>query len=91
MRLVSYQDVQGASRSGAFIDNDERIVDFLLADESVHAKQRPEIASVLALVEGGEASLQLARELVEQAPESSIVDRSKVSLLAPIQLSLIHI
>jgi 2-keto-4-pentenoate hydratase/2-oxohepta-3-ene-1,7-dioic acid hydratase in catechol pathway len=39
---------------------------------------------MLALIEGGEAVLELARQLVEAAPEEAIVDRSAVTLLAPI-------
>lgn len=38
----------------------------------------------MALIGRGEAALDLVRELAEAAPEEAIVDRSAVSLLAPI-------
>jgi 2-keto-4-pentenoate hydratase/2-oxohepta-3-ene-1,7-dioic acid hydratase in catechol pathway len=39
---------------------------------------------MVALIEGGEVALDLARELVAAAPEEAIVDLSAVRLLAPI-------
>jgi hypothetical protein len=42
------------------------------------------LASMLAFIRGSETVLELARQLVEAAPEEAMVDRLAVTLLAPI-------
>jgi hypothetical protein len=39
---------------------------------------------MVALIEGGQVAVELARELVEAAPEEAMLDLSAVTLLAPI-------
>jgi hypothetical protein len=39
---------------------------------------------MVALIEGGQVAVELARELVEAAPEQAMLDLSAVTLLAPI-------
>jgi 2-keto-4-pentenoate hydratase/2-oxohepta-3-ene-1,7-dioic acid hydratase in catechol pathway len=85
VRLVTYSDSQGLRRAGALVESDQRIVDLLRADESLYGSQRPEFASVLALVEAGEDALAAAAGMVERAPVGSVVERAEVELLAPIQ------
>lgn len=85
MRLVTYSDQMGEQRSGAFIESDQRIVDLLSADQALNSKQRAEFGSVLALLEAGESALTAAAGLVSRAPAAAVVERTEVTLLAPIQ------
>lgn len=81
MRLVTYQKDGGPQRAGALIDGDTRIVDLAQARVFDNAGA----ASVLTLVEGGDAALDRAYEAVRSAPASATVARAEVKLRAPIQ------
>ena len=83
MRLVTYQKGDGAQRAGALIEGDARIVD--LAEAHAALSREPGPGSVLAIVEGGDAALDRAREAVAKAPASAIVRRAEARLRAPIQ------
>jgi 2-keto-4-pentenoate hydratase/2-oxohepta-3-ene-1,7-dioic acid hydratase in catechol pathway len=83
MRLVTFQLPSGEQRAGAFIDGDARIVD--LAEAHAEAFGERALASVLDLVEGGDAALDRAKETVKRAPQSTIRQRADVKLRAPIQ------
>jgi hypothetical protein len=65
------------------IDGDTRIVD--LAEAHAALSREPGPGSVLAIVEGGDAALDRAREAVAKAPASAIVPRPDARLRAPIQ------
>jgi len=79
MRLVTFQKGSGPQRAGALIDGDTRIVDLTEA----FGEAGP--ASVLAVVEGGDAALARAQEAVRAAPASATVARADVRLRAPLQ------
>jgi hypothetical protein len=81
MRLVTFA-ASGRQRLGALIDNDRRIVDFLAA----HDNAEPAFQSMQALIEGGAAALDRARELVGRAQNSGsgVIDASAIKLLAPL-------
>jgi 2-keto-4-pentenoate hydratase/2-oxohepta-3-ene-1,7-dioic acid hydratase in catechol pathway len=83
MRLVTYQRGDGTPRGGALIDGDARIVD--LAEAQAGSSHEAARGNVLAIVEGGDAALDRAREAVVRAPPSAIVSRADVRLRAPIQ------
>ncbi len=83
MRLVTYQKGDAPERAGALIDGDTRIVDLVEAHGAVSREAGP--ATVLAVVEGGDAALDRAREAARRAPSSAIVPRADVRLRAPIQ------
>ena len=74
MRLVTYQKGAGAERAGALIDGDTRIVD--LAEAHAALSRDPSPGSVLAIVEGGDAALDRAREAVAKAPASATIPRA---------------
>jgi 2-keto-4-pentenoate hydratase/2-oxohepta-3-ene-1,7-dioic acid hydratase in catechol pathway len=87
MRLVTYARRRGAApRAGALIANDTRILDLQAAHRTHHGKSSPHLASVLAIVSGGEPATSLARELVATADRSieAQLPRARVKLLAPI-------
>jgi hypothetical protein len=83
MRLVTFQRNNGNLRAGALIEGDARVVD--LAEAHTAAFHRDGPASILALVEGGDAALDRAYEGVKRAPASAILARADVRLRAPIQ------
>lgn len=85
LRLVTYSNSDGVQRSGAFIENDQCIVDLVQAAEAVHGQSPVEFASVLALIEAGDDALASAAELVARAPGSAVIERPHVTLMAPIQ------
>lgn len=82
MRLVTFQKGNGNQRAGALIDGDTRVVD--LAEAYTAAFDRDGPASILALVEGGDAALDQADEAVKRAPASATLARADVRLRAPI-------
>jgi 2-keto-4-pentenoate hydratase/2-oxohepta-3-ene-1,7-dioic acid hydratase in catechol pathway len=84
MRLVTFQRNGGPQKAGAFLDNNTRVVDLAAADEAASGAD-PRLASVLAIIEGGDAALDRAYEAIKKAPPSAIVGRNDVRILAPIQ------
>ncbi|WP_242153538.1 fumarylacetoacetate hydrolase family protein [Sphingomonas sp. BAUL-RG-20F-R05-02] len=85
MRLVSFEH-RGAVRAGAFIDDDETIIDFVTAYEAGHAGPVPRaMADLLALIEGGDDASTMARDLVRKQPRSALVPTANVRLRAPLQ------
>jgi 2-keto-4-pentenoate hydratase/2-oxohepta-3-ene-1,7-dioic acid hydratase in catechol pathway len=83
MRLVTFA-ASGRERIGALIDNDRRIVDFLAA----HDGAGPAFQNMQALIEGGAAALDRAREMVAARQKSGrgVIDTATVKLLAPLPL-----
>lgn len=84
MRLVTFE-FEGLHRAGAFIEGDARIVDLAAAHEQRHGVHAPELADILALIEGGDDALDKAMEAAKTAPETAILARADVKLRAPIQ------
>jgi hypothetical protein len=83
VRLVTYE-IGGQSRSGAFLNEDRDVVDLASGAESLGMDAGP-LSSILAFVEGGEAALDAARQVVSRAPRAALVRRADIRLLAPIQ------
>jgi 2-keto-4-pentenoate hydratase/2-oxohepta-3-ene-1,7-dioic acid hydratase in catechol pathway len=83
MRLVTFE-ASGKHRPGALIDSDRRIVDFTAATGEGEAHFR----SMQALIEGGAAALDRAREIVAAGQKSGrgVIDTASVKLLAPLPL-----
>ncbi|EKT4559128.1 fumarylacetoacetate hydrolase family protein [Pseudomonas asiatica] len=85
MRLVTYTDAQGVDRAGALLDQDRHVLDLHTAYRVQQGRESPALGSILALVEAGEAALDLARSLVAKAPAAAVLERTGVKLRAPIQ------
>jgi 2-keto-4-pentenoate hydratase/2-oxohepta-3-ene-1,7-dioic acid hydratase in catechol pathway len=83
VKLATIRPGYGRERV-AVVDDQRRLVDLGSAHERLRGGEHPALGSMVALIEGGEVALDLARELVEAAPEEAIVDRSAVAMLAPI-------
>lgn len=84
MKLATIRIGDGRERVAVVLDGERRLLDLASAHERVRGGESGALASMLALIGGGEAVLDLARQLVEAAPEEAIMDRSAVTLLAPI-------
>src|SRR5918994_6034375 len=84
MRLATIRTGDGRERVGVVLGGERRVLDLGTAHERVRGGEHPVFGSMVALIEGDEAALDVARELVEAAPEEAMVDRSAVRLLAPI-------
>lgn len=85
MRLVTFQLADGVQRSGALFDNDRAVLDLREASRIVRGGDSVALASVQALLTGGEPLLEEARALLARAPADAVRERSAVKLLAPIQ------
>jgi 2-keto-4-pentenoate hydratase/2-oxohepta-3-ene-1,7-dioic acid hydratase in catechol pathway len=85
MRLVTFVEAGAEQRLGALIDNDAIVIDLQRANLAAHGNQRPELASVLALIQSGEGALELARSLQDNAPDKARISRSEIKLRAPIE------
>lgn len=85
MRLVTFVRSGAEQRLGALIEHDTLVVDLQQAHDVVHSGTRPELASVLSLIEAGYEGLQLARALATRSPTDAVVARAEVKLRAPIQ------
>jgi 2-keto-4-pentenoate hydratase/2-oxohepta-3-ene-1,7-dioic acid hydratase in catechol pathway len=87
MKLVTFRLPGGLPRSGALIDADRRLVDLNAAHEARWGEESPALATVLAIIEGGQNALDRARETVKGAADTApdaILDRGEVKLLAPV-------
>jgi len=85
MRLVTYVGSQGALRAGALLDNGQAVLDLQQAHALLYGGERSELASVLALVEGGAPALAMAGTLVRRAPAAAVMARAALRLRAPLQ------
>lgn len=85
MRLVTYSEADGRQRAGALIDGDHAVLSLQAAQRELHGSDAEAFASVLALIEGGEAALAQARTLLARAARSAVLPRAQVHLHAPIQ------
>jgi len=85
MRLVTFVDESKEQRAGALIENGQCVLDLQLAHETMLAARRPELGSVLDLIEAGEPALELARRLVKRSPTPAVLQRDHVRLRAPLQ------
>jgi 2-keto-4-pentenoate hydratase/2-oxohepta-3-ene-1,7-dioic acid hydratase in catechol pathway len=86
MRLVTYEIGGGAPRLGALFDGDARVADLAEAHRAARGSASAHLASMLALIEGGAAALELARAALEQARRTGrgVAERSAVRLHAPL-------
>jgi 2-keto-4-pentenoate hydratase/2-oxohepta-3-ene-1,7-dioic acid hydratase in catechol pathway len=84
MRLATIRVGDERERVGAVLDDGRRVLDLGSAYARLRGELHPALASMMALIKGGEAALDLARALVASAPEESMLDVSAVTLLAPI-------
>jgi 2-keto-4-pentenoate hydratase/2-oxohepta-3-ene-1,7-dioic acid hydratase in catechol pathway len=85
MRLVTFTRGDGVERAGALFDQDQSVIDLQAAYQQVQGREAGELSSVLKLVEGGDAALELARSLLGKAPSAAVYERNSVKLRAPIQ------
>jgi len=81
MRLVTFA-ASGRQRLGALIDGDRRLIDFAAA----LGDGNPHFHTMQALIEGGAATLDRAREIVSAARKNGrgAIDTASVKLLAPL-------
>jgi len=87
MRLVTFTRRRGAKpRAGALISSDALVLDLQAAHRALHRRRSPHLASVLSIIEGGEAAVTLVRDLIEAAASlgEAQMPRGRVQLLAPI-------
>ena len=82
MKLATFQGTGGRQRIGAVVDGDQHIVDLQAAHEARYGKTSPSLATMQALIEAGDAGLDLAAAIsAERAVTHAISD---VRLLAPV-------
>lgn len=84
MRLVTFE-FEGRRRSGAFVDDDTRIIDLAAAHAARHGAEPESLLSLQALIEGGDEALEMAAEAVARRPGVALVSRQDVLLKAPLQ------
>ena len=69
---------------GALVESGSAVLDLRLAHRLLEGKDDPSLHSMQALIEAGEAGLDLARLLLVAAPEGSRLPATEVVLLAPL-------
>jgi 2-keto-4-pentenoate hydratase/2-oxohepta-3-ene-1,7-dioic acid hydratase in catechol pathway len=84
MRLVTFTIGDERARAGAFIEDDTRIVDLAAAHVALGGGPAPELVSIQALIEGGDAALALAADVTRRAPAAAMRARAQVRLRAPV-------
>jgi 2-keto-4-pentenoate hydratase/2-oxohepta-3-ene-1,7-dioic acid hydratase in catechol pathway len=82
LRLLTFRDAAG-ERIG--VERDGHILDLARAAAlAEHTAGDDELRSMLALIEGGERTLEQVRSLAASAPEQAALARESVEILAPI-------
>jgi len=86
MKLVTFRARRGSARAGALIDDETLVLDLQAAHRARYGRSSPSLASVLAIIEGGDEALELVRSLVDQRhrPPQAAMQRAEAKLLAPI-------
>ena len=82
MRLVTYRN-GGAPRVGAWINGDRDIVDLVQAAARTSAAT-DQFKDMQSLIEGGDAALDSARQLVASADGEVLVSTESVQILSPL-------
>ncbi len=87
MKLVTYDTGGSGPRSGVLIEDARAVVDLVEAAGPGTASDRAlqRLASVQTIIEGGDASLDAALDVMGRAPASARRLRDEVRLLAPVQ------
>lgn len=83
MRLITF-DANGQQRLGAWVQQDQQIVDLHLAAALLGVEDNPSLRSMQTLMEAGEVALDQARDVLERAPCEAVLDTASVRLLAPV-------
>jgi 2-keto-4-pentenoate hydratase/2-oxohepta-3-ene-1,7-dioic acid hydratase in catechol pathway len=83
VKLATIRGRDGREGVAAVLNGGRRLLDLGSAHGRVRGGESPALESMVALIEGGEAALELVRELAEEAPDEAMIDRSAVTLLAP--------
>jgi 2-keto-4-pentenoate hydratase/2-oxohepta-3-ene-1,7-dioic acid hydratase in catechol pathway len=83
MRLVTYV-YQKEQRVGALVNEDRQVLDLMGGLEVMKGGTSPHFSSMLALIESGQAGLDLAHKVVDAMPTSAIMSIADVKLLAPL-------
>jgi 2-keto-4-pentenoate hydratase/2-oxohepta-3-ene-1,7-dioic acid hydratase in catechol pathway len=84
MKLVTFLDRNRAERIGAVTDDLDSIVDLAAAADALGRDPGSGFDTMLALIDGGPAALDLAREVFAAAPESALRDCAAMQLLSPV-------
>jgi len=89
MKLVTFSALAGRPdrrpRAGALIDDGGAVVDLAAADASRRGQAAPQLETVLAIVEAGDAGLALCAEAMGVAlGAGAVIARDQVTLAAPI-------
>ena len=83
MRLITYSR-DGRQKLGAWIDDDQRIVDLHAAALLAGSRHVNALTSMLSLIEAGQSALDDVRGLVKEPPAEVVVATDEVRLLAPL-------
>ncbi|MGG1663374.1 fumarylacetoacetate hydrolase family protein [Brevibacillus sp. NRS-1366] len=83
MKLITFE-YRGSQRIGALIEEGNQAVDLLEGAMALKMEKANNLSSMLTLIESGATGLELAREVVSNAPNSSIRNRDEIRLLAPL-------
>lgn len=84
MRLITFQ-YKDQEKLGAWIADDEKTLDLHLAAKQLEPEHAGSFTTMQGLIEAGESSWDLARCLIDQAPEEAILDSRDLRILAPIR------
>ncbi|MEK9677620.1 MAG: fumarylacetoacetate hydrolase family protein [Rhodospirillaceae bacterium] len=83
MKLATYMSSGGQARVGLVVGNDDLLIDLQELHEIKAGMPSPYFASMLALIEGGDAALGMIQELTVD-DDAETIPISSVKLLAPI-------
>ena len=86
MKLVTFiSPTTGRPRAGAVVGDLTRVLDLQDACKAAYGEERPALACILDLIEGGDEAFALATDLIKRSPEAALLPLASVRLRAPIQ------
>ena len=83
---MTFRAARGTGRAGALIDDGTRVLDLQATHRARYGQASPRLASVLAIVEGGDDAVDLVHALVaaKRRPKPVVLKRESIKLGAPI-------
>ena len=86
MKLVTFRVSRGAPRAGALVEDGTKVLDLQAAHRARYGKSSRLLASVLAMIEAGDAALELAYALAKnlRRMKSALLPIEDVKLMAPV-------
>lgn len=84
MKLVSFRNAEGNERIGAWLNDDDGILDLKAANDIQAQGPHEYFINMLGFIEAGKDALSIAQEYISTPVETALVSKKEIKLLSPL-------